>query len=658
MKLRGKLLAWFLVFALLPLGAAVGTVLVITNQAISTLEDDQRDTVIHTVQGEFSQVADELLSITKLYGSHKQLADSVIAGDRGALERVIAPIYDRLEQEHGYNVFEIGDVDGNVIYRGHNPEKFGDAKGELPAIQAALAGEGSAGFEFGSSGLAVRAFAPIYEGDQVVGTLQTGLDDHFVQRLADKLSGVGISMWDKEGIAVLATDPQLIGTSIGDSALQSAILQGREAERTDGNLRHTYLPMKDPTCDSAIVFIRVTQDLTIVSHAQNRITQSILILIVFTVVLVLAGSYLVSRSITNPVKQVAAMMKRIAEGDLRVAVAFAKRSDEIGELMEAASQTQKSLLRTITLSADSAELVSSQSEELQQTSQAVHDQSIIAASTMQQLTAGVEELAAGSMELAGSMDDFNLRVHAVSAEGSHLAADSEAIRALTDEGCSQMKMSTQKMDELLAIVKDTYGMVDHLDRKSQEISQLVGIIQGIADQTNLLALNAAIEAARAGENGRGFAIVAGEVRKLSEQVAESIAGITHIVEGIQSETGRVTLSLEHGYRSVEQGMGQMRRTSDAFDAIDASVTKMAERIQRMSDEMAVISERSRQMNGWIENAASVAEQSSAAITETSSAIQETTASMEEVAGSAQHLSQMAEKLTEEIGKFRYGQPSV
>src|SRR5699024_11491137 len=110
------------------------------------------------------------------------------------------------------------------------------------------------------------------------------------------------------------------------------------------------------------------------------------------------------------------------------------------------------------------------------------------------------------------------------------------------------------------IVHEAVDKVEGLDHDTQEISQLVSVIQNVAEQTNLLALNAAIEAARAGEHGKGFAVVADEVRKLAEQSSNSVKNITDIVETIQNESFNVMDSLSNGYREVTEGTAQIQQT--------------------------------------------------------------------------------------------------
>src|SRR5690625_451591 len=148
-----------------------------------------------------------------------------------------------------------------------------------------------------------------------------------------------------------------------------------------------------------------------------------------------------------------------------------------------------------------------------------------------------------------------------------------------------MSTSTNHMKRIDQIVQDAVEKVEGLDRHSQEISELVLMIQDIAEQTNLLALNAAIEAARAGEHGQGFAVVADEVRKLAEESSSSVVHITDIVNRIQDESSNVAASLRSGYTEVEEGTSHIVKTSETFLEISQSVNDMIERIEDISENL-------------------------------------------------------------------------
>src|SRR5690625_4415295 len=171
-----------------------------------------------------------------------------------------------------------------------------------------------------------------------------------------------------------------------------------------------------------------------------------------------------------------------------------------------------------------------------------------------------------------------------------------------------MSQSVEQMKRIDLIVSNAVEQVRGLDQKSDEISKLIQVVKDIADQTNLLALNAAIEAARAGEHGKGFAVVADEVRKLAEGVTRSVLEITSIVNSIQKETDDVVNSLNDGYNEVKEGIEQIGKTGESFEIIDDSISSMVDNILSIANRLKEIANNSNEMNELIGEIASVSEE--------------------------------------------------
>lgn len=359
-----------------------------------------------------------------------------------------------------------------------------------------------------------------------------------------------------------------------------------------------------------------------------------------------------SRKISKPINKLMKRMKLIADGDLSQEPLQSKSKDEIAQLTVATNEMNNSMRQLLQQISTVSETVSSQSEELTQSSNEVKAGSQQIASTMHELASGTESQASNASDLSSSMLTFTSKVQEANSSGEDIYQTSNDVLSMTKEGSHLMKLSIKQMGSVDQIVQDAVEKVKELDTQSQEISKLISVIKDISEQTNLLALNAAIEAARAGEHGKGFAVVADEVRKLSEQVGVSVSDITGIVGKIQTESTGVVLSLQDGYKEVEKGTEQIQTTGETFNGINKAVTDMVSKIQSVTDSLSTISSSSQEMNTAVEEIASVSEESAAGVEETSASAQQASSSMDEIAGSSDQLAKLAEELNGLVRRFK------
>lgn len=379
-------------------------------------------------------------------------------------------------------------------------------------------------------------------------------------------------------------------------------------------------------------------------------TNWIMILVVAVSSLVLA--IVTSKNISEPINTVMKRMKLIANGDISKEPLLVETSDEVGQLVIATNEMNQHMKEMLSEINDVSKVVSSQGLELSSATREVKSAFDQVSETMEELSYGSREQGETASNLSFTMDTFEQNMQMANVKGKNMSTYSDQVIEMTSKGSKLMVSSENQMKKIDDAVTDAVGKMQNLTIQTKEITNLVSVIEQIATKTNLLALNAAIEAARAGESGKGFAVVATEVKKLAEQVTDSITDITHIVTAIQSESINVADTLKGSAIEVEKGTVQIKATGETLNEIEQSVLKMVREINELSNNLSDITENTKKINGSIDNIASVSEETSAGVLQISSSIEETNQSMDEIAVSSNKLSESAETLNELISRFK------
>ena len=350
-----------------------------------------------------------------------------------------------------------------------------------------------------------------------------------------------------------------------ESDLYPALLRGdkKRALALMGEI-HPLAEANDTATENA-ERLRQASVAAITDRARSDVSQGILLLAGAGTTAGLAVGllgFLISRSIVGPLGKTAHVLQCLAAGDLRHTVSV-DANDEIGAMSLALNQAVLEMTGTIQSISETAFRVASASEEL--------------SSSASQLALNADNQKNQTSQVATALQQMSATVLLVSDNSAKAAEASRKAAETARHGGSIVESTLLQMGAIAQSVRGAAQKVEDLGKSSDQIGRIVGVINDIADQTNLLALNATIEAARAGEQGRGFAVVADEVRKLAERTTFSTKEIAHMVETVQAGTRTVVSAMEQGNAQVEAGV---RTTSQAGDALE-KIIQMADQVGEM-----------------------------------------------------------------------------
>ena len=304
----------------------------------------------------------------------------------------------------------------------------------------------------------------------------------------------------------------------------------------------------------------------------------------------LAWNRAFKRRILNPIREIGDVLGQASEGDLTVSVPI-HEEDELGVLSEECNNLIGSLSDIAASVRRSAESVSAAATELSASSQEINSSTMEISTSVQQIAHGAELQSRKVEETTSAMEAIVETVQHASDQADEASRCSEEALQVAVRGQEATEEAVAKISEVQEAILTLAGSVELLGERSIEIGKIVDVITSIADQTNLLSLNAAIEAARAGESGRGFSVVAEEVRKLAEGSGRAAEQIGHLIREVQDETGKAVKYMEIGMREVKVGTQVVGRTGEALAQINEAVSRTTELAEGIAKSMAVQRER-------------------------------------------------------------------
>ncbi|MCT6925249.1 methyl-accepting chemotaxis protein [Metasolibacillus sp.] len=387
----------------------------------------------------------------------------------------------------------------------------------------------------------------------------------------------------------------------------------------------------------------------------KQVEQVTIILAIISLVSIIIGIISVlaiMRVVVMPLKALAGAVDQIATGDLTVEDVAIKSKDEVATIATSFNLMKASLRELITVASENAEQLSNISKELTTNTAQVSSTSTTVASSIEQISSSTHGSSQIATDTSVAMDETAFGIQNIAESTQTVHNEAQNTQVIASKGLVTIEDAKEQMQDIYSSTKLTTELISKLITHSQQIQSITNVITDITDQTNLLALNAAIEAARAGEHGKGFAVVADEVRKLAEQSKSSANLIVNLTTEILHETKNVEGAVADSLQRVETGVQVIEVAGDSFNQITGAIENMTMRIADASAVTEQISAATEEVSASVSELASNVNGVANSTEEIVLQISEQVASIQEINAVSAELEIKAGELTQAIAKFK------
>lgn len=379
-----------------------------------------------------------------------------------------------------------------------------------------------------------------------------------------------------------------------------------------------------------------------------------IIIISAAVLLVSILSYLIAAGISNPIITAAEFAQKIAQGELLINIEekYLNRKDEIGTLSSSLESMRLDLKETISSIVSISENLSANSEELSASSEEIAASSQEVSNAIQEVASGSEEQTAQIENTQENINVFNSEIKTIAGKNREMKKQAGLVANEVGESSKTILNTNDQIKKVHKNQKNMAAKIEGLSILSDKIGKIVDMISDISQQTNLLALNAAIEAARAGQAGRGFSVVADEIRQLAEQSSQATIDIEGLIKEIQENVSQTTEQMSDTTRVVDNSVEAIDTTSSSFTEIEKAVEKLNSLISAVVDSVDEMETSSDEIDQAMLEISGVSQESSSIAQEVAASSEEQSAATEEIVSASEELAEMAQKLKEEGSKFK------
>ena len=631
------------------------------------------NTLVSSVKGNLTKISEEG---AKVIGAH-------IKGDLSALQTLAndADIIDvnnslnkKMEiigyeaKRMSYLKMGIGDLNGDVKYTDGKTGNVKDRDYYISALNGKVAVSDPLISKIDGKYVYVYAI-PIKAADKVLGVLLSTADGTKLNEMTNEIiiGKTGKSfMIKKDGITIAHSDPSMVTKmynvleeSKKDTKLKGlADIEKKMISGENSSSDYTYAGVHKyigyATVPGTKWSMGVVVDSGEILSGLNSLKASMIMYSLIFLIVAMLVVFFLAGGITKALKLVINHLEKMSVGDLNEEVdgRFTKLNNEIGDIARALSIMQKSLKTMISSIKTNSINIDSQSKNLASVSNEMSSATENVASAIQEVARATGGQAEDLVDITQVINNFGLEIENIVKAINEVETKSMGINSLANDSNSSMESLMASVTKVGSSFKEFASKITALGENVIKINGITELINSIADQTNLLALNAAIEAARAGEAGRGFSVVADEIRKLAEQSKESSENISKLISGISSDTNVIVGSSDMMSTELGTQVTVINNAIESFKRITNAVEEVIPKIDAVNKSAVSIEGQKNAILLKVEDASAVAEEVSASSEEITASAEQMNASSEEVSTTAQNLSSMTKEMMEEVNKFK------
>lgn len=417
-----------------------------------------------------------------------------------------------------------------------------------------------------------------------------------------------------------------------------------------GTFLSGYAPIKNSS-GKVIAIVGVDEDVANFVHIKTEILSDSIIASIVILILSVLSSIIFSKKITSNVNKIKYILSSMKQGDLTVPINIISK-DELQSIAEEINEFRGETVKTLKLAKNVSDDVMKQSETLSAVSQELAASSEVITNSVEDVSKGSSDQAEALMNISNTINNFGLKIDQSARDIEKINSKMKLVDSKAIDSNRDLELLENSIKDINISFTDIRKKIQGLGSELSKISEATNVIKSISEQTNLLALNAAIEASRAGEAGRGFSVVAEEIRKLAEQSKTSSLSISDLILHILNDSDIVVKTSEEMNEKLNSQMQVIDKSMSSFKSIIENIEEIVPHIKDVNSSIAIIDSDKESIVSSVKVTASLAEEVLASTEEITASSQEFNVSSQDVAESSVELSMKAHSMIEAINKFK------